>query len=47
MNTIFAEELHENWLTINMDNILIHTTDDIVGHREKVHKILHKLRQHQ
>ena len=46
MNTIFAEELHKNWLTIYMDDILIHTTDDITAHREKVHKILHKLRQH-
>ena len=46
MNTIFAEELHENWLTIYMDNILVHTTDDVAAHREKVHKVLHKLRQH-
>ena len=46
MNAIFAEELRENWLTIYMDDILIHTTDDIEGHRQKVHKILHKLRQH-
>ena len=46
MNAIFAEELRENWLTIYMDDILIHTTDDKVAHREKVHQILHKLRQH-
>ena len=46
MNAIFAEELRENWLTIYMDDILVHTTDDIEVHREKVHKILHKLRQH-
>ena len=46
MNTIFAEELRENWLTIYMDDILVHTTDDITAHREKVHKILQKLRQH-
>jgi Reverse transcriptase (RNA-dependent DNA polymerase) len=46
MNAIFAEELQENWLTIYMDDILIHTTEDIVAHREKVHRILHKLRQH-
>jgi hypothetical protein len=43
MNTIFAEELRENWLTIYMDDILIHTTDDEAAHREKVHRILHKL----
>ena len=46
MNAIFAEELRENWLTIYMDDILVHTTDDIIAHREKVHKILQKLRQH-
>ena len=46
MNAIFTEELRKNWLTIYMDDILIHTTDNIVDHREKVHKILHKLRQH-
>ena len=46
MNAIFAEELRENWLTIYMDDILIHTTDDEAAHREKVHRILHKLRQH-
>ena len=46
INTIFVEELRENWLTIYMDDILIHTTDDIANHREKVHKVLHKLRQH-
>ena len=46
MNAIFAEELRENWLTIYMDNILVHTTDNITNHREKVHKVLQKLRQH-
>ena len=46
MNAIFAEELRENWLTIYMDDILVHTTDDIMAHREKVHKVLQKLRQH-
>ena len=46
MNAIFAEELRENWLTIYMDDILVHTSDDIAAHREKVHKVLQKLRQH-
>ena len=31
MNAIFAEELCENWLTIYMDDILIHTTDVTAG----------------
>jgi Reverse transcriptase (RNA-dependent DNA polymerase)/RNase H-like domain found in reverse transcriptase len=46
MNAIFAKELRENWLTIYMDDILIHTMDNIAAHREKVHRILHKLQQH-
>ena len=46
INAIFAEELHENWLTIYMDDILVHTTKDVAAHREKVHKVLQKLRQH-
>ena len=43
MNAIFAEELRENWLTIYMDDILVHTSDDVAAHREKVHKVLQKL----
>ena len=46
MNAIFAEELLENWLTIYMDDILIHTADDVAAHREKVHEILQKLKHH-
>ena len=46
MNAIFTEELRENWLTIYMDDILVQTTDDITAHREKVHKVLQKLRQY-
>ena len=33
MNTIFAEELLEGWVTIYMDDILIHTPDDLPLHR--------------
>ena len=32
-------------MTIYMDEILIHTTDDIEDHRKKVHRILDKLQQ--
>ena len=32
MNIIFAEEVREGWLTIYMDNMLIHTTEDIQHH---------------
>ena len=43
MNAIFEEELREDWLTIYMDDILIHTRDDVEYHRGKVHHILDKL----
>ena len=46
MNAIFAEELLEGWVTIYMDDILIHTPDDLSLHRKRVHQILDKLRQH-
>ena len=46
MNAIFAEELLEGWLTIYMDDILVHTDDDIRKHRTLVHRVLDKLRQH-
>ena len=29
-----------------MDDILVHTSNNITAHREKVHKVLHKLREH-
>ena len=46
MNAIFALELLEGWLTIYMDNILVHTEDDLTLHRNRVHQVLDKLRQH-
>jgi hypothetical protein len=46
MNTIFATELLEGWLTIYMDDILIHTKDDLVEHRQRVHQVLDRLRKH-
>ena len=46
MNAIFSEELLEGWLTIYMDDILIHTDDDIGKHRALVHRVLDKLEQH-
>jgi Reverse transcriptase (RNA-dependent DNA polymerase) len=45
MNAIFKEELCEDWLTIYMDDILIHTKDDVEYHRGKVHHILDKLQK--
>jgi hypothetical protein len=46
MNAIFATELLEGWLTIYMDDILVHTNDDIPAHRKRVHQVLDKLRKH-
>ena len=46
MNAIFAEELLEGWLTIYMDDILVHTEDDEALHRRLVHRVLDKLAKH-
>ena len=46
MNAIFVEELLEGWLTIYMDDILIHTDDEIQKHQPLVHRVLDKLTQH-
>ena len=46
MNSIFEPELREGWLTIYMDDILIHTKHDLLLHRAKVHHVLNKLERH-
>ena len=46
MNEIFATELREGWVSIYMDDILVHTNSDLPKHRECVHRILDKLKQH-
>ena len=46
MNTIFAEEVREGWLTIYMDDMLIHTGEDVEAHRRCVHRVLDKLQKH-
>ena len=46
MNVLFEEELREGWLTIYMDDILIHMNDSLEDHRAKVHLILDKLAKH-
>jgi len=45
MNNIFKEEIREGWISIYMDDILIHTNNDIVKHQEYVHRILRKLEE--
>ena len=46
MNEIFQEELREGWVSIYMDDILIHTDNDRPRHRKCVHRILDKLKKH-
>ena len=46
MNEIFLEELREGWLTVYMDDMLIHTDDSLETHRKAVHRVLDKLAKH-
>jgi hypothetical protein len=46
MNEIFITELREGWLSIYMDDILVHTDSNIDKHRECVHRVLQKLKEH-
>ena len=46
MNEIFIEELREGWLTVYMDDMLIHTDDSLKTHRKAVHRVLDKLAKH-
>jgi len=43
MNEIFAAELREGWVSIYMDDILIHADENVDNHRKCVHHILRKL----
>jgi hypothetical protein len=46
MNTLFREELRQDWLSIYMDDIVIHTRSDLPYHQTRVHQILDKLCKH-
>jgi hypothetical protein len=46
MNALFREELRQDWLSIYMDDILIHTKSDLPYHQTRVHQILNKLCKH-
>ena len=46
MNMIFEEELRARWLTIYMDDMLIHTKNDLPLHPNLVHQVLDKLKHH-
>jgi len=45
MNDIFKDEIREGWVSIYMDNILIHMDNDVAKHRKYVHWILQKLEE--
>jgi hypothetical protein len=46
MNAIFAEEIVKGWLIVYMDDLLIATKDDPKYHKQCVHKVLEKLKEH-
>jgi len=43
MNAIFQDEIHEGWLIVYMDDMLITTDDNPVYHQKCVHRVLTKL----
>ena len=45
MNNISKDKIQEGWVSIYMDDILIHTDNDITKHQEYVHCILQKLEE--
>ena len=46
MNHIFADMLQEKWLKIYMDDLGIHTKDDIALHHEHTQQVLQHLQEH-
>ena len=46
MNHIFADMLREKWLKIYMDDLGIHTKDDIALHHKHTQRILQHLQEH-
>ena len=46
MNEIFLDETREGWLSIYMDDILVHTNGSPDKHRECVYRVLRKLKEH-
>ena len=46
MNHIFADMIAERWLKIYMDDLGIHTKDDLELHHQRTHRILTRLREH-
>ena len=46
MNHIFADYIQEKWLKIYMDDMGIHSKDDLTLHHEQTRKVLLRLREH-
>ena len=46
MNHIFADMIMEKWLKIYMDDLGIHTKDDLILHHERTWRVLQRLREH-
>jgi len=46
-NQIFRDFINKGWLTVYMDNIIIHTKagESLESHRKKVHKVLEQLEE--
>ena len=45
MNAIFTQKLREGWITVYIDDILIHTDQNKEKHRALIHRTLHKLKE--
>ena len=46
MNHIFADMIREKWLKIYMDDLGIHTKDDLILHHERTRWVLQRLQEH-
>ena len=46
MNHIFADYIQEKWLKVYMDDMGIHTRDDLALHHERTRKVLLRLQEH-
>ena len=46
MNHIFVDMLQEKWLKVYMDDLGIHTKDDVTLHHERTRQVLQCLREH-
>ena len=46
MNHICTDMIAEKWLKVYMDNMGIHTKDDLTLHHERTRRVLQHLREH-